>query len=56
MNRFLITLLALAIGSAADAATLKIATVTPEGSQWMTDMRESAKTIKQRTDGRVQIK
>ena len=56
MNRLLITLLALAIGSAASATTLKIATVTPEGSQWMEDMRESAKEIKERTDGRVQIK
>jgi len=56
MNRFLITILALAIGGTASAATLKIATVTPEGSQWMTAMRESAKTIGERTDGRVQIK
>ncbi len=38
------------------AATLKIATVTPEGTQWMEDMRASAKVIKERTDGRVQIK
>ncbi len=38
------------------AATLKIATVTPEGTQWMEDMRASAKEIKERTDGRVQIK
>lgn len=56
MNRFLIMMLALAFGSVASAATLKIATVTPEGSQWMSDMRESAKAIKERTDGRVQIK
>ena len=56
MNKFLITLLALALGSVASATTLKIATVTPEGSQWMKDMRESAKEIKERTDGRVQIK
>jgi TRAP-type C4-dicarboxylate transport system substrate-binding protein len=49
-------MLALVIGSTASAATLKIATVTPEGSQWMTEMRESAKAIKERTDGRVQIK
>jgi TRAP-type C4-dicarboxylate transport system substrate-binding protein len=56
MNKFLITLLALAIGSAASAATLKIATITPEGSQWMKDMRASAQEIKERTDGRVQIK
>jgi TRAP-type C4-dicarboxylate transport system substrate-binding protein len=56
MNKFLITLLALALSGTAGAATLKIATVTPEGSQWMKDMRESAKEIKERTDGRVQIK
>jgi TRAP-type C4-dicarboxylate transport system substrate-binding protein len=40
----------------AHAATLKIATVTPEGSQWMTEMRASAKEIRERTDGRVDIK
>jgi len=56
MKKMLITLLALALGSVASAATLKIATVTPEGSQWMKDMRESAKEINERTDGRVQIK
>lgn len=56
MNRLLITLLALACTGAATAATLKIATVTPEGSQWMDDLRAGAKEIKERTDGRVQIK
>jgi TRAP-type C4-dicarboxylate transport system substrate-binding protein len=56
MNRFFIALLALALGSAASATTLKIATVTPEGSQWMKEMREGAAEIKARTDGRVQIK
>jgi TRAP-type C4-dicarboxylate transport system substrate-binding protein len=40
----------------AHAVTLKIATVTPEGSQWMKDMRAGAAEIKERTDGRVQIK
>ena len=38
------------------AVTLKIATVTPEGSQWMKDMRASAAEIKERTEGRVKIK
>ena len=38
------------------AATLKIATVTPENSQWMKDMRAGAREIKERTEGRVQIK
>lgn len=41
---------------AADAATLKLATVAPEGSQWMTSMRAAADEIKERTEGRVIIK
>ena len=49
-------LLALTLASAANGATLKIATVTPEGSQWMKEMRASAREIKERTDGRVEIK
>ena len=44
------------LGLPLQAATLKIATVTPENSQWMKDMRASAKEIKERTEGRVQIK
>ena len=38
------------------AATLKIATVVPNGSSWMNEMRAAAKEVKQRTDGRVKIK
>ena len=36
--------------------TLKIATIAPEGSYWITEMRKAAQTIKQRTDGRVKFK
>ena len=36
--------------------TLKIATVTPEGSTWMKDMKSTAAEIKDKTDGRVVIK
>jgi TRAP-type C4-dicarboxylate transport system substrate-binding protein len=56
MNKALLASLVLALSLPLQAATLKIATVTPEGSQWMTDMRASAKEIKERTEGRVQIK
>lgn len=60
MNKLFLTTLILAAGLALglplQAATLKIATVTPEGSQWMQDMRAGAKEIKERTNGRVQIK
>ena len=54
------TILSIAIvllsAPAFSAVTLKIATATPDGTQWMTDMRSSAKEIKERTDGRVAIK
>lgn len=56
MNKLLITLLAIVLGGVANAAPLKIATLTPEGSQWMKDMRASAMEIMERTDGRVRIK
>ncbi|MEL6199438.1 MAG: TRAP transporter substrate-binding protein DctP [Pseudomonadota bacterium] len=38
------------------AETFKLATVAPENSQWMRDMRAGAKEISERTDGRVKIK
>lgn len=49
-------LLAILLVGTANAQTLKIATLTPEGSTWMKDMRASAAEIKARTDGRVTIK
>ncbi|MET0062694.1 MAG: TRAP transporter substrate-binding protein DctP [Candidatus Thiodiazotropha endolucinida] len=36
--------------------TLKIATLAPDGTNWMKEMREAAKQIKQQTDGRVKIR
>ena len=56
MRKLILGLLVLLFSVPLHAATLKIATVTPEGSQWMKDMRASAKEIRERTDGRVQIK
>jgi len=56
MNKLLFTLAALMLTGVTNAAVLKIATVTPEGSQWMKDMRAGAAEIKERTEGRVQIK
>jgi len=56
MRKLILGLLVLLFSVPLHAATLKIATVTPEGSQWMKDMRASAKEIKERTEGRVQIK
>jgi len=57
MNRLVIAIIALCFALPVHGAvTLKIATVTPEGSQWMKDMRASAKEVKERTEGRVEIK
>ena len=51
------TLLAAAfLSQEAGAAVLKLATITPEGSAWMKEMRAGATEIKERTDGRVVIK
>jgi len=38
------------------AQTLKIATIAPEGSSWMKDMRSGAKAIEEHTEGRVKFK
>ncbi len=52
---FLSSFIAL-ISSQTLAATLKIATVVPNGSSWMKEMKAAAKEVKQKTDGRVKIK
>lgn len=57
MKRFGLALLMLLLADVGSAATtLKIATITPEGSQWMKDMRASAEAIRDQTEGRVIIK
>jgi TRAP-type C4-dicarboxylate transport system substrate-binding protein len=38
------------------AQTFKIATIAPEGSSWMKDMKSGAKAIQENTDGRVKFK
>jgi len=40
----------------ANAQTIKLATIAPEGSSWMNSMRSGASEIKERTDGRVNFK
>jgi TRAP-type C4-dicarboxylate transport system substrate-binding protein len=45
-----------AVVPAAHAQTLKIATLSPDGSGWMTKMRAGATEIKTRTGGRVELK
>ncbi len=52
----LVALSALMAAQPAAAVDLKIATVAPDGSHWMEQMRAGAEEIKQRTDGRVVVK
>lgn len=47
---------ALALTGTLDAATLKIATLAPEGSSWMREMRAAGDAIKLGTEGRVELK
>lgn len=57
MIRKLIALFALATASLADAATvLKIATLAPEGTSWMKEMRAAGEAVKSQTAGRVELK
>jgi TRAP-type C4-dicarboxylate transport system substrate-binding protein len=56
-NTLLVLAATLLLGSAPVAAqTLKIATIAPEGSSWMNDMRAGAKVIEEHTEGRVRFK
>jgi len=59
MNQFKQTLLAFALSIAAvgaNAATIKIATIAPDGTAWMREMRAAGEAIKTKTDGRVEMK
>lgn len=56
MPRLSTLLLLLLLGAGAQAATFKIATIAPDGTTWMQEMRAGADVIKQRTAGRVQFR
>jgi TRAP-type C4-dicarboxylate transport system substrate-binding protein len=49
-------LLAAATATAANAADIKVATVAPDGSRWMQQMRAGAAEVNARTSGRVTLK
>ncbi len=56
VRRFAIALILLGVISTTNAQTIKLATLAPEGSSWMTAMRAGAAEIGERTDGRVKFK
>ncbi|MEW8584323.1 MAG: TRAP transporter substrate-binding protein DctP, partial [Candidatus Thiodiazotropha sp.] len=55
MMMLLLSLLLLSPFSQANT-TLKIATLAPDGTSWMKEMRAAAKQIQQQTEGRVRIR
>jgi TRAP-type C4-dicarboxylate transport system substrate-binding protein len=55
-SRVLAAVLLVCVGFVASAADLKLATVAPDGSHWMQQMRAGAEEIKTRTGGRVIVK
>jgi TRAP-type C4-dicarboxylate transport system substrate-binding protein len=54
--RIAIAVCTLMLTATAAAVELKIATLAPERTAWVQDMRKAAKEIKERTDGRVIVK
>ncbi len=49
-------LLLACMGASAHAADLKIATVAPEGSSWMNELRAAGQQVRSQTSGRVNLK
>ena len=57
MTRLFLTLfLCLGLVNTGTATTLKIATISPDGTSWMQSMREAARLINLRTQGRVKLR
>ncbi len=56
MQRLLMICALLVITLPAQALTFKIATIAPDGTAWMNEMRKGADEIKQRTEGRVKFR
>lgn len=56
LRPLLVLIAALGLGSLAEAASLKIATLAPEGSSWMKEMRAAGDAVKASTEGRVELK
>jgi len=53
---FIVPLIALCLASASQATEIKLATIAPDGSNWMEHMRETAERIERRTGGDVRLR
>ncbi|HSC16504.1 MAG TPA: TRAP transporter substrate-binding protein DctP [Gammaproteobacteria bacterium] len=56
LARLLLGVVLAAAAATANAADIKIATVAPDGSRWMQQMRAGAEEVNARTSGRVTLK
>ena len=56
LTKALFATLGIAAACAVDAATIKIATVAPDGTAWMREMRTAGDAIRSKTEGRVEMK
>jgi TRAP-type C4-dicarboxylate transport system substrate-binding protein len=56
LPRLLLGVLLAAAATAANAVDIKVATVAPDGSRWMQQMRAGAEEVNARTSGRVTLK
>jgi TRAP-type C4-dicarboxylate transport system substrate-binding protein len=56
IKRLVMVLFFVLIATSAHSITLKIATISPEGSMWMEQMRIGAKEVAKKTDNRVVFK
>ena len=55
-SKLLFVLFGLLLSTGVEAKTLKIATLMPEGSSFVYEIRQAGKNIERRTDGRVRLK
>lgn len=56
LKKIAIVLFTLTTALSAHGATLKIATLVPDGTAWMNEFKAAAKEVKTKTEGRVKLK
>jgi TRAP-type C4-dicarboxylate transport system substrate-binding protein len=56
LTALVIVFVAAMFADVAQAQTLKIATLSPDGTSWMKEMRKAAAEVAERTEGRVKLK
>lgn len=55
-NKLFVLLALIATGAYANATTIKIATLAPDGSSWMNSMQDVAETVRKKTNNRIKFR